>query len=157
MVLALVWLPVLVVPLVVTLHGAGALAFAVVDYAVWFLFLVEYLIKLGLAVNKWHFVGHHLLDLAMVAVPILRPLRLARLLRVVRLDRVVIVLIRSDPPDSRRTRCTAGITSHSRRLSKVGHSPGLRHESLAGRSPCPQEPRGIAQLANSHETALAWD
>jgi len=46
-----------------------------------------------MAVDKWHFVGHHLLDLAMVAVPILRPLRLARLLRVIRLDRVVIVLI----------------------------------------------------------------
>jgi voltage-gated potassium channel len=92
MVLALVWLPVLVIPLVTTLHGAVAFTFDVVDYAVWFAFVVEYVVKLALAERKWHFVGHHLLDLAMVAVPILRPLRLARLLRVIRLDRVVIVL-----------------------------------------------------------------
>jgi voltage-gated potassium channel len=93
MVLALAWLPVLVIPLVTQLHGAVALTFAVIDYAIWAAFALEYLVKLRLAVNKWHFVGHHLLDLAMVAVPILRPLRLARLLRVIRLDRVVIVLI----------------------------------------------------------------
>lgn len=93
MVLALVWLPVLVIPLVMQLHGTIALAFAIVDYVIWAAFALEYLAKLKLAVNKWHFVGHHLLDLAMVAVPILRPLRLARLLRLIRLDRVVLVLI----------------------------------------------------------------
>jgi voltage-gated potassium channel len=92
MVLALVWLPVLVIPLVTQLHGAIALTFAVIDYVVWATFAVEYAVKLRLAVSKWHYVGHHLLDLAMVAVPILRPLRLARLLRIIRLDRVVLVL-----------------------------------------------------------------
>lgn len=39
-----------------------------------------------------HFVRHHLLDLAMVAVPILRPIRLARIFQMIRIDRVVIVL-----------------------------------------------------------------
>ena len=92
MVLALVWLPVLVIPLVTQLHGAIALTFAIIDYVVWATFAVEYAVKLRLAVSKWHYVGHHLLDLAMVAVPILRPLRLARLLRIIRLDRVVLVL-----------------------------------------------------------------
>jgi voltage-gated potassium channel len=93
MVLALAWLPVLVIPFVTQLHGAIALAFAVIDYVIWAAFALEYLVKLRLAINKWHFVGHHLLDLAMVAVPILRPLRLARLLRIIRLERVVIVLV----------------------------------------------------------------
>jgi voltage-gated potassium channel len=92
MVLALVWLPVLVIPLVAQLHGSLALTFAVVDYAVWAAFAIEYVVKLYLAVDKRHFIGHHLLDLAMVAVPILRPLRLARLLRIIRLERVVLVL-----------------------------------------------------------------
>jgi voltage-gated potassium channel len=92
MVLALVWLPVLVVPLVTNLHGWVALTFAGVDYFVWAAFVVEYAVKLRLAVDRWRFVRHHLLDLAMVAVPILRPLRLARLLRLIRLDRVVLVL-----------------------------------------------------------------
>ncbi len=92
MVLALLWLPVLVVPLVTRLHGWVALAFACVDYFVWAAFVVEYAAKLRLAIDRRHFVTHHLLDLAMVAVPILRPLRLARLLRFIRLDRVVLVL-----------------------------------------------------------------
>jgi hypothetical protein len=92
MALALLWLPVLVVPLVTEPHGWVATTFAVIDYFVWAAFVVEYVAKLRLAVNRWHFVRHHLLDLAMVAVPILRPLRLARLLRLIRLDRVVLVL-----------------------------------------------------------------
>jgi voltage-gated potassium channel len=92
MVFALLWLPVLVVPLVTDLHGSLAIAFATFDYFVWAAFLVEYVAKLSLAADRRHFVRHHLLDLAMVAVPILRPLRLARLFRFVRLGRVVIVL-----------------------------------------------------------------
>jgi voltage-gated potassium channel len=91
-VLALLWLPVLVVPLVTDLHGWADVAFAAVDYFVWAAFLAEYVAKLRLAADRWHFVRHHLLDLAMVGVPILRPLRLARALRLVRLGRVVIVL-----------------------------------------------------------------
>jgi voltage-gated potassium channel len=92
MALAVLWLPVIVVPLVTTLHGSVAVVFDVLDYAVWAAFAVEYVWKLRLAVDKRTFVLHHLLDLAMVAVPVLRPLRLARLLRLVRLGRVVIVL-----------------------------------------------------------------
>jgi voltage-gated potassium channel len=49
-------------------------------------------VKLWLAVDKRHFFVHHPRDLAMVAVPILRPLRLARLLRLIRLSRVTLVL-----------------------------------------------------------------
>ena len=69
------------VPLVTDLHGWVAIAFDTVDYFVWAAFLAEYVAKLSLATDRWHFVRHHLFDLAMVAVPILRPLRLARLLR----------------------------------------------------------------------------
>lgn len=92
MVLALVWLPVLVVPLATQLHGGVADTFAGIDYFVWAAFVVEYAVKLYLAVDRRQFVRHHLLDLAMVAVPILRPLRLARLFRFIRLDRVLLVL-----------------------------------------------------------------
>lgn len=92
MVLALAWLPVLVIPLVTQLLGSVALTFEILDYLVWAAFAVEYVVKLRLAVDRWRFFRHHLLDLALIAVPILRPLRLARLLRVVRLGRVVLVL-----------------------------------------------------------------
>lgn len=89
MALALLWLPVLIVPLVTSLHGGVALAFGIADYLVWAAFAVEYVIKVWLAVDKWLFIRHHLLDLVVVAVPVLRPLRLARLFRLLRLVRVV--------------------------------------------------------------------
>jgi voltage-gated potassium channel len=92
LVLAVVWLPILVIPLVTQLHGWVSWTFAAIDYFVWAAFAVEYGIKLRLAVDKWHFVRHHVLDFLMVAVPILRPLRLARLFRIVRLARVGLVL-----------------------------------------------------------------
>ena len=91
-ILAIVWLPVLVIPLAVNLRGAVATTFAVADYCVWAAFATEYVLKLRLAEDRWRYVRHHLLDLAMVAVPILRPLRLARIFRIVRLSRVVLVL-----------------------------------------------------------------
>jgi len=91
-VLALLWLPVLVVPFVTLLHGTVALTFEALDYLVWAAFAVEYAAKLWLATERWTFVRHHLLDLALVAIPLLRPLRLARILRIVRLSRVVLVL-----------------------------------------------------------------
>jgi voltage-gated potassium channel len=91
-VLAMLWLPVLLVPLLTDFHGWVAVAFAAVDYFVWVAFLTEYVAKLTLAADRCQFVRHHLLDLAMVGVPVLRPLRLARVFRLVRLGRVVTVL-----------------------------------------------------------------
>jgi len=91
-VLAIAWLPVLIIPLVRNLHGAVALTLEAIDYFVWAAFAVEYGLKLRLATDRKRFVRHHLLELAVIAVPILRPLRLARLFRLVRLGRVVIVL-----------------------------------------------------------------
>jgi len=52
MALAVLWLPVIVVPLVTTLHGSVALTFDVVDYAVWAAFAAEYVWKLRLAVDR---------------------------------------------------------------------------------------------------------
>jgi voltage-gated potassium channel len=92
LVLALLWLPVLIVPLVSTLHGAVATSFEAFDYLVWVAFAAEYVAKIRLAADKGHYFRHHLVDLLVVAVPILRPLRLAMLLRTLRLGRVVIVL-----------------------------------------------------------------
>jgi voltage-gated potassium channel len=92
LVLAVAWLPVLIIPLITTLHGVTAAVFEASDYFVWAAFAVEYLVKVWLAVDRRRFVRRHLLDLAIVAVPILRPLRLARLFRFVRLGRVTLVL-----------------------------------------------------------------
>jgi len=106
-VLALLWLPVLIIPFITTLHGSVAITFEVIDYAVWAAFVVEYAVKIVLAHDRWQFVRHNLLDLVVVAVPILRPLRLARVFRVVRLGRVGVVLGES------LKRARAALTHHS--------------------------------------------
>jgi voltage-gated potassium channel len=92
LVVTLLWLPVLIVPLIVPLHGPMAETFATIDYIVWALFALEYLIKLSLAPQRGYFVRTHLLDLLIVAVPFFRPLRMGRLVRLLRLVRVGIVV-----------------------------------------------------------------
>ena len=51
-----------------------------VDWAIWGLFVLDYVVRLCLADNRWHWFLRHLLDFAIVALPLLRPLRLLRLL-----------------------------------------------------------------------------
>jgi voltage-gated potassium channel len=92
LVITIAWLPVLVVPLVVQLHGSMAETFETIDYTVWALFALEYIIKLTLAPERWHFVRTHLLDLLIVAVPFFRPLRMGRLIRLLRLSRIAVVV-----------------------------------------------------------------
>lgn len=90
--LALLWLPVLVVPLVVHLPAAVAATFEAIDYLVRAVFAVEYLVKLYLAPSRLRFFTRNLIDLAVVALPMLRPLRALRLLRLLNLSRVGVVL-----------------------------------------------------------------
>jgi voltage-gated potassium channel len=46
----------------------------------WAVFAVDYLVRLILATDRWHWFRRHLIDLAVVSLPFLRPLRLLRLL-----------------------------------------------------------------------------
>jgi voltage-gated potassium channel len=91
-VLALLWLPVLVLPYVLTLSPAMNDTFAAIDYFVWAAFAVEYVTKLYLVPDRRRFFTHNLVDLAVVALPMFRPLRALRLLR---LGRVGVVLANS--------------------------------------------------------------
>ena len=91
-VLALLWLPILVLPLVTRLPAGIASTFSVIDYMVWAVFVVEYLVRFYLAPSRWRFFTRHLADLAVVALPALRPLRALRLLRLVNLARAGAVL-----------------------------------------------------------------
>jgi len=84
-VLAVLWLPVLVVPLVVRVSAGTGDVLDGIDYLVWAVFVVEYLVKLYLSPSRWQFFRRHLVDLAVIAVPVLRPLRALRLLRLLRL------------------------------------------------------------------------
>jgi voltage-gated potassium channel len=91
LVITILWLPVLIVPLIVPLSGATAATFLFVDLTVWALFAIEYFVKLYLATDRWRFVKTHVLDLIIVVVPFLRPLRAARLVRLQVLARFFVV------------------------------------------------------------------
>src|SRR5215510_12224435 len=93
-VITIAWLPVLIIPLITPVHGALAETFAVIDYMVWALFVLEDLTKLYLSPSRWHFSKTHLLALLLVVVPFFRPVRVGRLPRLARLARVGVVLAR---------------------------------------------------------------
>jgi voltage-gated potassium channel len=50
-----------------------------VTWAAWAAFVVDYLVRLSLAMERGRFIRSNLLDLAVVVLPVLRPLRLLRL------------------------------------------------------------------------------
>lgn len=92
LVLAILWLPVLIIPLVSHPSPAIGDSLNAVDYTVWAIFVLEYLVKFYLAPDRRRFVRTHLVDLLVILIPFLRPLRLARVLRLLRLVRVATTL-----------------------------------------------------------------
>ncbi|MEJ5945658.1 potassium channel family protein [Pseudokineococcus basanitobsidens] len=52
-------------------------------WVVWGAFLVDYVVRLALSERRWRFVRRHPLDLAVVVLPLLRPLRLLRLVTLI--------------------------------------------------------------------------
>jgi voltage-gated potassium channel len=78
-VLSLFFVFVLVAPLVFHLTPEQQTAVWTANLAIWIVFLVDYLVRLYLAPERWRWVRAHVIDLLVVAVPFLRPLRLLRL------------------------------------------------------------------------------
>lgn len=79
--LAVVFLVLYAVPVLAPdLPAAWRSACRIANVVVWFLFWVDYLVRLALAGNRREFVRGHLFDLAVLVLPLLRPLRLLRLL-----------------------------------------------------------------------------
>jgi len=60
----------------------NATVFDIIIWATWALFVVDYLANLILAERRWHWFTHNLHLAAILALPMLRPLRLMRLLSV---------------------------------------------------------------------------
>jgi voltage-gated potassium channel len=54
----------------------------IITFVTWAAFAVDYLVRLVLARRRWRFVRHHILDALVVVLPLLRPLRLLRLVLV---------------------------------------------------------------------------
>ena len=77
-VLGIVWIPVLELPVLTHIPASMNATFFVLDSVVWALFILEYLVKLYLAPSRVHFVRTHLIELLVIALPLLRPLRVLR-------------------------------------------------------------------------------
>jgi len=61
----------------------GAAVLETVVTGVWVLFGLDYVVRIGLAHNRWRFVYTHLLDLAILLLPMFRQLRALRVITVI--------------------------------------------------------------------------
>jgi voltage-gated potassium channel len=116
MVLALLMVPVLLAPLVLHLSAPVEQTLVAVDYLIWAVFGVDYVVRLYLATKRWEFVRRNIPDLIVVAVPFLRPLRVLRSARALRLLRLA--------------RLGAFASGGLRELRKVLHTRGLNYVLL---------------------------
>lgn len=93
LILALVMVPLLIVPAVTELPRSWHSAFLVADWFIWAAFAADFAVKIVVAPRRLIYVRTHWLEAAMVVLPFLRPLRLLRFLRLVRLATVLGVNI----------------------------------------------------------------
>jgi len=92
LVLAIASLPLLVVPVILDLAPVVGALVLTLDWLIWGAFAVDYLIRLRLARYRGTFVQRNVFDLLIVVLPFLRPLRVfrsARGLRLLRAGRAV--------------------------------------------------------------------
>jgi voltage-gated potassium channel len=85
LVLAIVMIPLLLLPAVTDLSESVEQAFLAGDWFIWAAFAVDYVVTLTVAPRPLSYVRSHWLEALIVVLPLLRPLRAARLLRVGRL------------------------------------------------------------------------
>ena len=83
MVVAMVFLVAFALPIVARDLDSDAQRWCtVVVVATWWTFVVDYVVRLLLSRDRWRFMRRHVLDLAAVAIPALRPLLLLRVVAV---------------------------------------------------------------------------
>ena len=83
--LALLMVPLLILPFTTELSAQADQWFLIADYAIWAAFTIEFGVKLLVAPRRLAYIRAHPFEAAMVVVPFLRPLRLMRLLMLLRL------------------------------------------------------------------------
>ncbi|MDW5326724.1 ion transporter [Plantactinospora sp. KLBMP9567] len=61
------------------LSSAWVIGCEITNLVIWGLFGVDYLVRLVLSTDRWRFLRSHMFDLAVLVLPVLRPLRMLRL------------------------------------------------------------------------------
>jgi voltage-gated potassium channel len=82
-VVAVVFLVAYAWEVIADLQGPPAEAAEIVIWATWTFFLVDYVVDLALAPKRWKWFYTHIFDLLVVVLPMLRPLRLLRLVTLI--------------------------------------------------------------------------
>ena len=81
LILAAVFLPIILLPRVLVLSPSALLGLEILGWIIWAAFGVELGVKTYLAPQRRRYLLTHWLDVLIVVVPFLRPLRLLRVLR----------------------------------------------------------------------------
>ncbi|MBI5949069.1 MAG: two pore domain potassium channel family protein [Chloroflexi bacterium] len=89
LILAFAMVPLLLGPVLFDLSDAVETSFLVADWFIWAAFATAFGLKLAVAPSRLRYVRANWLEVAMVALPLLRPIRLLRLLRFARLATAV--------------------------------------------------------------------
>ena len=87
LVLSLALIPILILPVLTPLPPAAESSLDLVEWMIWAAFTFEYVANVYLAEHRAAYVRAHWFDLAIVALPRLRPLRITRSVRALRLLR----------------------------------------------------------------------
>jgi len=95
LVLALAIIPLLVVPLAIELSGTAEATLLAVDWTIWAVFAIELGIRTYLSERRLNYLLRHWYDVLIVVLPFLRPLRILRSTRALRLARLGPFLARA--------------------------------------------------------------
>ncbi|MEQ6899670.1 potassium channel family protein [Nocardioides sp. YIM 152588] len=126
LVLALVFLVAYATPIVLPDASLGVRRLARwVEWLTWVLFAVDYVVRLSLAPDRRRFVRTHLVDLAAVALPMFRAMRLLRLLS------IIALLTKRDGGRRRATAATVNVGSFALLLIIVSSLAVLEAERTA--------------------------
>jgi len=82
---AVLFLATYAIEVLAQLEGAPQRVAETIINLTWLIFVVDYIVTLTLAEERWRWFYRHLFDLAVIALPALRPLRLLRLVTLVRI------------------------------------------------------------------------
>ncbi|OIQ75202.1 pH-gated potassium channel KcsA [mine drainage metagenome] len=78
--LSLIFLFVLILPAAHPLSPSTRFALDVINYLIWAVFIIDYLVRVYLSDHRWIYLRSHPIEFLIVAIPFFRPLRLLRLL-----------------------------------------------------------------------------
>jgi voltage-gated potassium channel len=94
-ILAVVLIPILLGPYLVSTSPQTDEILTGIDYMIWGIFAADLIAKLALAPRRLEYLRRHWIDVLLVVIPFFRPLRVLRSTRLLRAGRVAVVLGRA--------------------------------------------------------------